>query len=175
MGDLSLSSKITAVNQNSGRYELSGIYNYFSVRPHKLFYIELYNGQSIRASGKHPFLIWSELKNCSQWVHTEELFITDRVGYILPRRLIKAKKMLEEDLFEFDVLVQGIKAFRMNPSMMYIHELISLKDLRYKDPYFLTTRWSRLPVFMRLLGLFSTLTRINPYSIHIPEYIDIER
>ena len=163
MGDMSMKYRVLAIDRKSGKYESSLIHNYFRVVPKKLFMIRVSDGRSIRASGKHPFLVWSCTRREGVWVHAERLLVTDWLGCLLPRKeMVQHKKSFPRTLLFPKGLLSEIHCTIRDSWILRVT----------MDPSFLTSQWSYLPVFARLYGLISVLPSVDTSTIKIPSYVD---
>jgi len=82
MGDILSTDQVITVNTDTGKWNTSLIYDYFKVMPQELYCIRVYD-RSIRASGYHPFLIYSSEDQQISWKYTKDIQpLTDRIACI---------------------------------------------------------------------------------------------
>jgi len=82
IGNMGGHDTVMTVNTETGHWKPSPIYDYFKVIPEELYCIEVYD-RTIRASGYHPFLIYSSADQQISWKYTKEIDpLTDRIACV---------------------------------------------------------------------------------------------
>jgi DNA-directed RNA polymerase beta subunit len=95
---------VLTVNKYNLSYSKSNIYNYFSITPDKLYKITTNTGNTIKATGDHPFLVKN--KNTNEWVVLEKLHVDDELIMVknndmFVSRILKIESIPIETVYDF--------------------------------------------------------------------------
>lgn len=74
------SVKIMTTNMDNGKEKSTSPINYFETVPKELFHITLLNDKNIKASGLHPFLVYTE-DDKLEWKMSKNLSMSDKLAF----------------------------------------------------------------------------------------------